>query len=649
MFSTWLNRARWRWVWGTAGWLWVLLAPSVAGAADGHVPRLLYLQDRTGVWAPGLTEPAPGFRPVSDRAAGANFGTREGVIWFKAELPSAEWPSGEWRWVVHNPHLDRITVTARADDGRETTWNGGNLAPDRDTTVRRHPEPIAPIVLREGHSHTVFMRVESSGIFYVPVSLVRPDTQWQRDQTGYALRALYFGLALGLFAYNVLLYLAIRERVYLYYIACILGLVVSQLANTGLGAQFFWPSQAANGTSLHNGAIALAILFAIQFVRSFLDTAAALPGIDRWLRGTVGLWVLTLLVLPWVDRVTAGLVLAPAGLMTVALLMLTAIAALRAGRPGATYFSLAWATLLASGALFALLRLGVLPHHPLLADVIMLGSSIELVLLSFALADRIRADRHARDEAVAERVQASAQRAATQEALDERTRFVAAVMHDLQQPLYALSLAAQSLERHPAAPSLESPLSQMNSAIESAGRLLSSMTMLVRLDRASVTPDIVAFSMQGLIERLDTMFAPLARQRGLQWRANPTLARVQSDPDLVERMLSNLIANAIRYTEHGGVLVTCRSRRAGLLVQVWDTGPGIEAAALEGLFEEHVRGPGAQEGDRGLGLGLSIVLRCAGLLGVKLSVRSVPGKGSSFGCLIPWAHEPLGTAPTLRG
>src|SRR5690606_20599897 len=143
------------------------------------------------------------------------------------------------------------------------------------------------------------------------------------------------------------------------------------------------------------------------------------------------------------------------------------------------------------------------------------------------------------------------------------------------------------LSRHPLAQGLQEPLSRMRSAFCATDNLLNALITLVRLERADYQPDIADASVQDLIERLDTLYGPIARNAGLQWRVTPTLARVHTDIALLERMLTNLIGNALRYTEHGGVMLTCRPRREGLLIQVWDTGAGIAPEAIGRIFQPH--------------------------------------------------------------
>lgn len=217
----------------------------------------------------------------------------------------------------------------------------------------------------------------------------------------------------------------------------------------------------------------------------------------------------------------------------------------------------------------------------------------------------------------------------------ETSRMLAAVSHDLRQPLYALSLATESLVRHPERPPGRLLLLQMKSALQSADDLLDALLIMARLDAGGLQPRMAEFSIQWLLDRVDLVFGPQAVSKGLRWDVTPSMARVRSDPVLLERMVGNLVSNAIRFTARGGVVVSCRRRGSCLLLQVWDTGPGIDAVHQSRVFEAFFRGVSEIDGDNGVGLGLAIVRSGALLLGIDVGLRSMPGRGTCFSLRVP--------------
>jgi signal transduction histidine kinase len=627
-------------------------APPPAIAVSGTQVRLeltarLQMADQLPMgWQPGHpggATPEPRWQPVTEQAVIGNHGTRDLDLWFRLDLlPDASAPR-DWFWVVANPHLDLVELWTRTDGHPPRLQRTGDFLPAAQRPWV-HRFPILPLVLEPGRPTAVFMHVRTSGTAQVPVSLWQPAALWQNDQLVHSVLGLYFGLLVGLFAYNLLLCLTLRERVYLHYIALVASIGIFQLGHTGLGTQYFWPDGGAWSALVQAVCLALAGLFSLLFARAFLAPQAWAPRLDRAIRVLLCLWLVALFVVPWVGVPMTAAILIPLGLLTILALLGGAVGALRAKRPGASSFALAWAALLLGALVLVLVRAGGLPPHPVLVHAFMAGSAIEMVLLSFALADRIKAERAARDQALAMTVREQVLKDTAQRASLDKSRFMLALSHDLRQPLYALTLATESMARQRPLRHPGPMLAQMKSALESADVLLDSLHTVARLETGSIKPQVTEFSVQALLERLDHMYGPLARSHGLRWTVTPSIARARSDPVLLERMLSNLIANALRFTERGGVVVACRPRQDHLLVQVWDTGQGMSSSDQQAWSGGLIRGLSDSDSGVGVGLGLAIVRQCAALLAIDLSIRSTPGRGSCFCLRVPRAAPPSGEA-----
>jgi len=154
-----------------------------------------------------------------------------------------------------------------------------------------------------------------------------------------------------------------------------------------------------------------------------------------------------------------------------------------------------------------------------------------------------------------------------------------------------------------------------------------------------VAAQLEDFAISAVLGAINAQFAPVAREKRLELKVLPVNARVHSDPVLLQRVVSNFVSNAVRYTERGGVLVGCRRRGSKLQIAVWDTGCGIPEDHREDIFREFVQldSPDRDRG-KGLGLGLAIVARLAPLLGSRVQLRSVPGRGSMFAIGVPLAE-----------
>ena len=218
--------------------------------------------------------------------------------------------------------------------------------------------------------------------------------------------------------------------------------------------------------------------------------------------------------------------------------------------------------------------------------------------------------------------------------------FLAAASHDLRQPLHALGLFVHTLRATALSPRQRGLLDQVDASAEAARDMLSTLLDFSKVDAGVVAPRQQPFALQTLLQRLGQEFAPEAAQRGLSYRAHPTPAVTLADPALVERILRNLIGNALRYTERGGVLVGCRLRGERVVVEVWDTGVGIPRHQQQAIFQEfHQLGNAERDRRKGLGLGLAIVEGLARAMSVSVSVSSVPGRGSVFRLTLPLSRE----------
>ncbi len=226
---------------------------------------------------------------------------------------------------------------------------------------------------------------------------------------------------------------------------------------------------------------------------------------------------------------------------------------------------------------------------------------------------------------------------------DAKSRFLAAIGHDLLQPLHAAHLFTDALEQQLSGPRGSSArdgaarhsVAQIRGALDSTTDLLTGLLDMSRLEAGGLVPEFRDFPLADVLDPLVSEFRALADERGLQFRHVPTRAWVCTDPQLLRRVLQNFLANAVRYTARGSILFGVRRDGGRLRVEVHDTGPGIAGDQHVAIFEEFRRGtdvPG-----QGLGLGLAIAERISQLLETPLCLRSRMGRGTMFAVSVPMA------------
>jgi two-component system CheB/CheR fusion protein len=244
---------------------------------------------------------------------------------------------------------------------------------------------------------------------------------------------------------------------------------------------------------------------------------------------------------------------------------------------------------------------------------------------------------------VAERTKELAEaRAAAERASNAKTRFLAAASHDLRQPLQAGVIFHSVLSRRNQDPRQAEVIEQLGRSLEVLQGLLEGMLDISRIDAGIVAPERQVFPIQSVFDQLLVEFTPLAKRRNLTLRVRPSSVQIHSDRNLLYRILHNIVANAIQFTDHGRIIVGCRLGKGGggngnsVRILVCDTGRGIPPDMMEAIFEEFMQlSNPARNRHLGLGLGLAVVERLSGLLGHKIAVRSVPDRGSIFEVAVP--------------
>ncbi len=339
------------------------------------------------------------FGAVPARGDGVNFGFTRSALWLRIVLRAGPGIPPDWLLELAYPPLDSIELYAPDGTGPHRQA-GGDLLPFSARAVP-HRNHVLPVHLRADGSTTLYLRLQSQGALVAAATLWRPAALWQHDQAVYGVLSSYFGLLVGLLLYNLLLYVSVRDVGYLIYVGFAAAMGVGQAALSGLGAQFLWPEWTWLNSVLPAAAFSATAMLGLQFTRHFLSSAVRMPGYDRFMQLQLAGWAAALvaaLALPYTASTWMVTVLA---VVSVATGVAVGVASIRRQFAGASLFFTAWAVLLAGVLTLALHNAGVVPSNLVTANALLIGSALEMVLLSFALADRINVARRFKEMAQA--------------------------------------------------------------------------------------------------------------------------------------------------------------------------------------------------------------------------------------------------------
>jgi len=506
-------------------------------------PHLEYLEDAGGdLTLADLAVPAIAgrFKPSAMHGR-INFGYTSSVYWLRLRLDNRL--ARPWLLEVSYPPLDRIDVYSRDAAGAGLHQRSGDLLafserpyPDRNLVFPLHPPAGAS---------ELYLRVESAGSMTVPATLWQPEAFARAAPGVYAMLALYFGSLVALGLYNLLLFFSIRDRAYLEYVLFALGMAIGLGSVNGFAQEFIWPAWPAWGNVAYPFGFAIAGLFGAMFTRTFLTTRTTAPTLHKVLAALMALFVAAMAA-HLVSYRAAAMLVSLGGLLVSVASLSAGVVAWRRGHPGARYFLLAWTVLLVGVGVMGMRNFGWLPTNYFTVYAMQVGSTLDLLLLSFALADRINAMRSEKEAAQAESLAAkqrmldALQR--TEEELearvDARTRELEAANAHLKDNERILS----QLARQDALTGLGNRIAleeEMQKAIARSGRLGTGVAvMLIDLDRFKPINDEHGHGVGDEVLRL------VAQRLRDSTRKNDTVARLGGDEFVVVVEGRNVVTDA---------------------------------------------------------------------------------------------------------
>ena len=633
------------------------IRPSEGMASVDHA--VWYLEDSSGEMSIDAVRAADAngeFNRHQEEGA-ANFGLSSSAWWLRFTLAGDRLETQ--RYLLEVGFYALTDVQLFHPDGRVVKTGAHQPAAQRPWP---HHHLVFPIHLTTAKEQTYYLRVSSVGSVTVPLTLWTAEAFANQTQIKYLWTASYYGGAFALLLFNFFLFVSLRDRNYLLYCSFLFFTASGMFIMNGFGAYALapigWPENIGTNTFF-----SLSGFFAVWFLRVFLDTRRYLPGTDKLLQILMAAF-LFIAANPLLDvpvRIGVGL-LSTLGVIAGPILIFVTLVSWWRGHPGARYLLLAWTVLLVATSVQSARNFGLIPTNFLTSNLLQIGSLLDMLLLSFALADRIQAERMAKEAAQQKALEAQTQlveglkeserrleRTVQQrtrslesalrrerETLDQYVEFGALIAHEFRNPLAIITNQAQlaQLEEENAQ---QPPSPRLKTIMRASERLQVLFDQWLQSDRLKDNIEALEAETLDLSTWLPEMLAPGNIRITHPLVLDDRPLKISADEALLATALHNLIDNAAKYSPpEAPIEVTVRQQDHWVGIAVTDRGPGIPDSEQKLIFKKHHRAAN-NSSRRGLGLGLYFVSEVMKAHDGAVSVESEPGEGSTFILWLPRA------------
>ena len=584
------------------------------------------------------------FQPLAHHG---NQGVTRSVIWLKTTIDFSRAPSQQWILRFDYCPIEFLTLYARYPDGSVVQQRSGNLVPvsERPAAGRHFEFPLNVSYAPPGQPQQLelYLRIETRGPVIINTRLLDPTSYARSVSLENRMLGIIYGVLIAMILYNLFLYFSIRDRNYLHYVAYISAATWALAAHDGSWQELVAP---ISPWLSHNGiyySICIAASLGAVFVRGFLNLPANTPRLNQWLfyLQCASLAALPLMFLLDNVALTYVATLLAASFGTMALL--AAIICTRQGHRTARYFLLAWSALILGLFLSCLRYIGVTMESSLSHYFIHMGELAEVILLSFALADRInqmRAEKAQIQREAHEKLQET--NIQLEKSMLLQRNFLTAVSHELRTPMNGIVGATDLLSD---CQTSEEKLQYANDIYRSSRKMMSLVENILDFtdsESGEFRPFVKTFTLGELLEPLVVQFRGKAHRKGLKFEFslvpdNHLLNRLlESDPRVIQKIVNQLLGNALKFTDQGQVSLSARlepdgNGEASLTIKVQDTGIGMTPETLREIFVAFQQGDGSYKRQyEGLGIGLSLAKSLTDKLAGNLIAESRIGEGSLF-------------------
>ncbi len=620
----------------------VLPDPQGQAAAD---QAALFLEDASGsLRFEDILQPhwQQQFTPSSD---GPNFnrGISKSVFWVKIVVaPKALLrPSDSLLLEIPYAPLDDLQFFQQMEDGSVEAYQAGDTKPFGQRAIK-HINPVFPIKSGADEASTLYLRVASAGTIRIPLVVWADKAFLDHSKTQLLIFGTYFGITMLMVLYNMLFFAWLRDINFLNYILYIGAFSIFQATYFGLGFQYLWRSS----PWFNQYAIILMIfvvdIFGGLFAREVLGLRKTMPMVDKATKIVVAFFCVAAILcffLPYSVMLYVGTIASI--LEAIGLLFISSVNAWK-GHRASKLFLIAWTAFLGGAVVLGGVTLGAIPANPITNNAMLIGSTLEMILLAIMLADRMHMME--KEKTKIEKKAKIALQAVNRALLDSnrvKDEFLATISHEMRTPMNGVLNCLTQASGEANDEKREDFIDNAEDAAKNLMNLIESVLSYTELQSHEFKINRENFCLQRLLEPVSETYERAARQKGIRFQIKVTPevpTSLWGDRRRLQQIMTNLVDNAIKFTSQGGVTLGVsvdsldkEHHRAQLAFSVSDTGIGIPPDMESVVFDRFKQFSGQNNRRHsGLGIGLAVCKQIAALMGADLRYRSIVGEGTEF-------------------